>query len=167
MTTYGNRLTVDEYFLAMATLVSSRGTCIRRRVGCILVDSNNHILATGYNGVPRNVDHCIDSPCLGANYPSGEGLELCNATHAEQNAILQCSNVEKIAVCYTTTAMCVTCTKLLLNTGCKRIVAIENYGTDFAKKLWTSQGKSWEIANDTTRNIVSTLVRVDTTRQIP
>ena len=46
-----SRPSKDEYFLAMAVLVAARGTCARRNVGCVLVDSRNHVLATGYNGV--------------------------------------------------------------------------------------------------------------------
>lgn len=160
----GKRLTVDEYFLAIAKLVSSRGTCARRRVGCVVVDNGNRILATGYNGVPRGVSHCIDYPCPGADYPSGEGLDKCDATHAEQNALLQCHDVEQIHTCYTTLAMCSTCTKLLLNTNCQRIVTIEDYGTDSSKELWRIAGRTWEIADDRTINIVSALVRVETAR---
>ena len=50
------------YFLAMAKLVSTRGTCARRRVGCVLVDKYGLVLATGYNGNGRGQGHCIDSP---------------------------------------------------------------------------------------------------------
>lgn len=162
------RPTVDEYFLSMAVLAASRGTCRRRRVGCILVDNNNHIIGTGYNGVPRNHIHCLDEPCPGANLKSGEGLDLCYATHAEQNALLQCQNVENIQTCYTTTVMCVTCTKLLLNTGCQKIVALENYAQAVeSKRLWMkSQKNIWEIANESTRNFVSTLVKLDTSKRV-
>ena len=70
-----SRIGVDKYFLQMANLVGERSTCRRRKVGCVLVDSSNHVVATGYNGVPTHFEHCLDSPCEGAFYPSGQGLE--------------------------------------------------------------------------------------------
>lgn len=66
----------DVYFLALAQLSATRGTCGRRRVGCIFVDKNHHVLATGYNGVAAGLDHCTDSPCPGCGAPSGESLHL-------------------------------------------------------------------------------------------
>lgn len=146
---YGTRPTVDEYFITMAMLVSMRGTCRRRRVGCVLVNSKNHVLGTGYNGVARGQIHCLDSPCPGAMASSGEDLDKCYAIHAEQNALLQCQSVENIYTCYTTIAMCVTCTKLLLNTGTKRIVFLEPYGlSPVSKKLWMDQGGKWIQLNN-------------------
>ena len=129
----------DEYFLSMASLVSLRATCRRRRVGCVLVDANRHVLATGYNGVARSMPHCLDTPCDGANLPSGTGLDRCNAIHAEQNALLQCRDVEAIETAYITTSPCVTCVKLLMNTGCKRIVFIQCYPDQTAKTLWKGE----------------------------
>lgn len=138
-----SRPSVDEYFTDMAKLVSSRGTCCRRKVGCVLVNSKNHVLATGYNGKPRNMLHCIEDPCEGVNYPSGQGLDSCFAVHAEQNAMLQCKDVYEIETAYITASPCITCVKLLLNTSCKRIVFIEEYPHDEPKRLWESMGREW------------------------
>lgn len=55
------RPTKDEYFIAMARLAASRATCLRRRVGCVLVNARGHVLATGYNGPPAGDAHC-DTP---------------------------------------------------------------------------------------------------------
>ncbi len=129
----------DDYFLAMARLVSYRSTCSRRAVGCVLVDKHNHVLATGYNGVASGESHCIDIPCPGSKLPSGTGLDKCEAIHAEQNAILQCSNVRDIETAYITTSCCITCTKLLMNTGCKRIVFIKAYTDQTPKQLWKGE----------------------------
>ena len=125
----------DDYFLDMARLIATRGTCRRRKVGCVLVNSRRHVLATGYNGVPSGFYHCTDAPCPGADYVSGEGLDKCEATHAEQNALLQCHDVHDIHTAYITCAPCVHCVKLLLNTSCKRIVFGERY-TPQAEELW-------------------------------
>ena len=135
------RISKDEYFSLMAQLVSRRATCARRSVGCVLVSSRGHVLATGYNGVPSGHDHCSSTPCPGASYPSGTGLERCEAVHAEQNALLQCRDVYEIETAYVTAMPCMTCTKLLLNTGCKRIVYIEPYPHEEAQKLWIKNGR--------------------------
>lgn len=126
-TATGSRPDRDHYFLDMVRLVASRATCIRRSVGCVLVDEHGHVLATGYNGVPRGEPHCIETPCAGASQPSGQGLHLCEAIHAEENALLQCSDVNKIFACYTTSSPCLTCMRKLRNTGVKRIVFSEVY----------------------------------------
>ena len=66
-----DRIDTDKYFLEIARTVAKRSTCMRRSVGCVLVDSQNHIVATGYNGVPTKFTHCLDSPCEGAFSLSG------------------------------------------------------------------------------------------------
>lgn len=132
-----------EYFMEMANLVSQRGTCTRRKVGCVLIDINGHVLATGYNGVAKGLIHCTDEPCKGACYKSGEGLEFCEAIHAEQNALLQCPNVLNIYMAYCTTAPCVHCVKLLLNTTCCTIVSGEEYPHSDSKRLWTKANRTW------------------------
>ena len=140
----GMRPSIDEYFSMMAILVSTRGTCPRRNVGCVLVSKDDRVLATGYNGVPSGFAHCTDEPCEGADCPSGEGLDKCEAIHAEQNALLRAGDVTKIETAYCTTAPCIHCVKLLLNTGCKRIVFNEDYPhADVSRKLWEKSGRSW------------------------
>ncbi len=134
-----SQIKATEYFLIMARLVSRRSTCARRQVGCVLVDEHKHVLATGYNGVASGKTHCTDKPCPGAKCKPGENLDLCEAIHAEQNAILQCKDSQKIRTAYITTAPCVTCTKLLLNTSCKTIVFIESYPNS-GRKIWN---RSW------------------------
>ena len=151
------------YFLAMAKLVSTRGTCARRRVGCVLVDKHGLVLATGYNGNGRGQGHCIDSPCEGAKFKSGEGLEKCEAIHAEQNAILQCKNTEHIEKAYITLSPCVTCVKLLLNTSCKEIVYLEDYVNKDAERIWKNANRLWKPAT----TALEAGVEVDPTTGLP
>jgi len=139
-----SRINITTYFLRLASIVALRSTCERRQVGCVLVDKYKHIIGTGYNGVASGQPHCIESKCPGASYPSGKGLEKCEAIHAEQNAILQCKDVNAIVTCYVTVAPCITCTKLLMNTSCKEIVFLEEYPNS-GKKLWD---KYWYKYND-------------------
>lgn len=139
------RIESDDYFMMIAAVVGRRSTCRRRRVGCVLVDRHGHILATGYNGVPMGFPHCLDTPCAGATLPSGEGLDKCMAIHAEQNALLQCSDVFAIAKCYTTCSPCIHCVKLLLNTSCREIVFACEYPHIESKRLWLKGGRIWRL----------------------
>ena len=80
----------DDYFIEIAKAVSSRGTCLRRTYGAVIV-KDRVIISTGYNGSPRGMENCIDTQkCTRKelNIPSGERYELCEAVHAEQNAII-------------------------------------------------------------------------------
>ena len=121
-----DRIDTDKYFLEIASTVAKRSTCMRRSVGCILVDSQNHIVATGYNGVPTKFTHCLDSPCEGAFSLSGTDLDLCNALHAEVNAFLQLRS-DDVLTAYLTVSPCFSCAKMLANSNVKRLVAAELY----------------------------------------
>lgn len=137
-----HRPTWDEYFLEMAKLVAKRSTCLRRSVGAILV-REKRILATGYNGAPSGLKHCIEIGCMRQKLkiPSGQRHELCRALHAEQNALIQAS-LHGISVngatLYATNQPCVICAKMLINAGIKEIVIAQGYpdklAMDFLKQ---------------------------------
>lgn len=155
------RPTRDEWGLQLAKLVATRSTCLRRAVGCVLLDARGRVLATGYNGVPAGARHCnepavteawlglvpIPYPyaCPGAHAPSGTGLEGCEAIHAEQNALLQCRDPDAIHTCYTTVSPCDTCIKLLLGTDCRRLVFTEMYPHSGAIERWRRAGREYEF----------------------
>lgn len=136
------RITWDEYFIQIAGLVSQRSTCLRRNVGALIV-KGKRILATGYNGAPSGLKHCIDVGCLRdkLKIPSGERHELCRGLHAEQNAIIQASlygiSVEGSSI-YVTNQPCIICAKMLINAGIKDIVIAQGYpdkmAADFLKQ---------------------------------
>ena len=134
-----NRPTWDEYFMDIARLVASRSTCLRRQVGAVMVKDKN-ILATGYNGTPSGVRHCSEVGCLRQqlNVPSGERHELCRGLHAEQNAIIQAAkhgvNIDG-ATLYCTHSPCINCSKMLINSGVKRIVCCDGYPDPLAKAM--------------------------------
>ena len=122
----------------------------------MLLNKRGHVLATGYNGVAAGLPHCNDiatetfdsnaypNACAGADAPSGTDLDACQAIHAEQNALLQCGDVYQIHTVYVTASPCITCTKLLLNTGCQRIVFVEAYPHSQAQALWEGAGRTWQ-----------------------
>lgn len=137
------RISKNDYFMLMAQVVSLRGTCKRRQVGCVLVNIHDHVMATGYNGVAKGMQHCIDFPCPGADCLSGQGLDLCEAIHAEQNALLQCSDVLKIKDCFTTTFPCIHCLKLLMNTSCNNIYYLQPYsGAEISFIMWSKANRN-------------------------
>jgi dCMP deaminase len=79
-----------EHYLNRAKVASERGTCIRRRVGAIIVKDDVEV-SSGYVGAPRGTENCCDlQKCLRieAGIPSGQRYELCRSVHAEQNAIV-------------------------------------------------------------------------------
>lgn len=129
----------DEYFLGIADLVSRRSTCLRRRVGAVLV-KDRRILATGYNGVPSKIRHCEEVGCIREklNVPSGERHELCRGLHAEQNAFLQAAlhgTSVKDACLYSTTQPCIICAKMIINAGITEIVIKGDYPDKMSKEL--------------------------------
>jgi dCMP deaminase len=135
----GERPTYDEYFMEMAHVVSKRSTCLRRKVGAILV-KDKHILSTGYNGAPKGLKHCEEVGCIRekTNVPSGERHELCRGLHAEQNAIIQAAVFGvsiKGSVLYCTNTPCVVCVKMLINAGVTEIVHAGDYPDQLAKKM--------------------------------
>lgn len=137
----------DAYFLEIARVVATRSTCPRRSVGCVLVDKNKHILATGYNGVPRGMPHCIDEPCDGATANSGEHLNKCLSIHAEQNALIQCPDTEAIKTAYVTCSPCMHCVKMLANTSIEHLVFSEMYCNWLeVRDFWLSLGKTYAIS---------------------
>ena len=129
----------DEYFLQVADLVSKRATCLRRRVGAVLV-KDKKILATGYNGAPSGLVHCFDIGCIREKMkiPSGERHELCRGLHAEQNVILQAAlygTSTKGSILYLTNQPCVICAKMLINAGISEIVIAGSYPDKLARKF--------------------------------
>ena len=127
--------------LRMAEILAKRSTCSRRRAGAILLNKHNHIVGSGYNGVATGLPHCIEHSCKGANIASGKGLDICEAIHAEQNALMQCSDIFDIEAAFVTTSPCAHCIKMLMNTSCRDIYYIENYADiDSIKELWLKSG---------------------------
>ena len=134
----------DEYFMEIAHLVKKRSTCVRRQVGAVLAKDKN-ILATGYNGPPSGLSHCIDVGCLREKLgiPSGERHEICRGLHAEQNAIIQAAKHGTSiqgSVLYCTNLPCVICSKMIINAGITRIVYGEGYPDQLGQEMLTEAG---------------------------
>ena len=135
----------DTYFIEITKIVATRSTCLRRQVGAVIV-KDNHIITTGYNGAPKGMAHCDDlGGCMREKLkiPSGTRQELCRATHAEQNAIIQAA-VLGVSIdggtCYVTDSPCSLCAKMLINAGIKRVVFIGRYPDDLAMTFFEEAG---------------------------
>lgn len=122
--------------MEVAYLVSSRSTCLRRKVGAVLV-KGKRILATGYNGAPSGITHCEITGCLREKLkvPSGERHELCRGLHAEQNVLLQAAMYgvsSQGSTLYITNAPCSICAKMIINAGIKEVVFTDDYPDQMA-----------------------------------
>jgi dCMP deaminase len=136
-----SRPTWDEYFIEIAKVVSSRSTCIRRHYGAVIV-KDNVIVSTGYNGAPRGSTNCIDTgKCKRKelNIPSGERYELCEAVHAEQNAIVNGSpeRMKDAAIyiagfeeddSFADSKPCLLCRRMIQNAQIKQVVYLKKDG---------------------------------------
>lgn len=136
------RVTWDEYFMAFAHLAATRATCLRRKVGAVVV-RNHHILSTGYNGPPKGAPHCKTCLRKELGVPSGERNEICRASHAEQNAVAQAAqHGVKLneATLYCTNYPCGMCAKSIVNAGIREVVYANHYNDDVAKWVFRHCG---------------------------
>ena len=128
-----SRISWQAYFMNIAKIVSERSTCDRAYVGCILVNKDNRIVSTGYNGSISGNPQCDE---VGHTMRDGH----CIATiHAEMNALLYCAKEGisvKDSVCYVTHFPCLNCTKALIQAGISKIYYENGYRIDdYAVKL--------------------------------
>ena len=138
------RPTWDHYFMTLASLAARRSNCMRRQVGCVLV-REKRVMATGYNGTPRNITNCNEGGCPRCNTGSGAGTSLatCLCIHAEENALLEAGRdrVGPGAVLYCNTCPCLTCTIKIIQVGITEVVFSRSYYMDAeAAKLLQQAG---------------------------
>ena len=131
------RPTWDEYFLKIAMLVSERSTCLRLKIGAVIV-KNKQILATGYNGAGKGMKDCLELGCLKEDRKIGKNYEDCRSVHAEQNAIIQAAangiNIAEATI-YQTYSPCMLCAKMFVNLGIKRVVTYSEAVDENALRL--------------------------------
>ena len=125
----------DDYFLAIARVVATRSTCDRGRAGAVVV-KDRQILTTGYAGSPTGLPHCDDvgHQLKKMIHENGEESIHCVRTvHAEQNAICQAAKLGIAlfgATLYCKMTPCMTCAKLIINCGIKRVICEKRYHAD-------------------------------------
>jgi dCMP deaminase len=134
----------DEYFMKICDDVAERSTCKRHNFGAVIV-RNKRILATGYNGAPSGLPHCLEIGCLRdeLGIPSGTKHEICRGVHAEQNAIIQCALhgvSSKDSIMYVNGIPCKICAKMMINAGINRVVYSGDYADKEAFELFKQAG---------------------------
>ncbi|OGO43852.1 MAG: cytidine deaminase [Chloroflexi bacterium RBG_16_58_8] len=143
------RISLDEYFLKIASVVAERSTCRRHHIGAVAV-RDKHILCTGYSGAPAGGKDCLELGCLRdeLGIPSGERQEICRAIHAEQHVIIQAGlhgvSIDGATV-YCTHTPCVLCAKMLVNSRIKRFVSFGKYNDNRFIELFKEAGIEVDI----------------------
>lgn len=104
------RPTFEHIYMSLAKIISLRSTCSRRQVGCVITSHDNRrVLSVGYNGNASGLPNECD-------YPNKSGG--CGCLHAEENAILSCSEPPYVKkVIYTTVFPCKMCAKRIIQLG--------------------------------------------------
>ena len=128
------RISKDDYYLNIAKAVCERSTCLRRNYGAVIVN-NDVIIATGYNGSPRNTPNCCDIDiCHREGHAHNDGdYSTCPAVHAEMNAIISAARKDMIGAtlylygrdeCGETidAEPCPVCRNLILNSGIAKVI---------------------------------------------
>ena len=144
----------DQRFVEVARVISTWASCYQseRKIGAVIV-KNKRIMTTGYNGAPAGIRTCVErGECLRRKLgiPSGTRQEMCYATHAEQNAIIQAARLGisiEGATLYCTHQPCAVCAKMIVNAGIVRVVYEQGYPDEFAVELLREGGvrlEKWE-----------------------
>ena len=118
----------DEYFINIARETARRATCNKRQFGAVIV-GDKRIIATGYNGSPAGLTHCLDKGCYEID------THCVRTLHAEMNAILQVALQSQNLTSFKDLTIyiagpgqpCLLCTKLIIGAGIKRIVCEKIY----------------------------------------
>lgn len=110
-----------DYFLGLARVVSQRSHDIQTQHGCIITDTNNRILGTGYNNFPRGLpDHLL---------PNTRPDKYPWMIHAERNALSNCIIRPENGVAYVTGQCCNDCIMALWQEGVRKVVMSDSHGT--------------------------------------
>ena len=134
---------LDKIFMITALQFAQLSNCRRLKVGAVIT-INNRIYGTGYNGTPAGISNCseinkdllLDDPDSIVRIEHGRRHHLFSSQfeiHAEMNAILDMAKrglSPEGATLYTNIAPCKECAKLVITSGIKRVVYLEEYDRD-------------------------------------
>ena len=144
----------DEYFMGVAILASKRSKDTNTQVGACIVDQNNIILSTGYNGFPYG---CSDDVYSWSR--TGEDTKYSYVVHAELNAILNArgKNLSGAKI-YVDLFPCNECAKAIIQSGIKEVIYLyDKYATEkstiASKKMLASAGVKMTMLKVSRKNI--------------
>ncbi|MCD6218113.1 cytidine/deoxycytidylate deaminase family protein [bacterium] len=149
----------DDYFMELAFVIARRSTCLSRKVGAVVV-RDKRIMTTGYNGAPSGVESCLERGyCYRRKLgiPSGEKLELCRGSHAEENAIVQAAKFGISldgATIYCTIRPCLICSKMIINAGIKKVVCKGDYPHEMGLEMFKEAGVEFILYDKPIENII-------------
>jgi dCMP deaminase len=145
----------DEYFMKIAEMVGSRGTCDRGRAGCVIT-RDRRIISTGYVGSPVGLAHCdeVGHEMHTVTHEDGTTSRHCIRTaHAEQNAICEAARMGialEGGVLYCKMTPCYACGKMIINAGIKRVVCAQDYhGGARSKEIFKEAGVEYVLLSET------------------
>ena len=146
------RITREQALMGAAQLISLRSTCLRKQVGAV-VAHEGRILSWGYSSSPSGLPHCLELGCL-----IGIPDEGCLRTqHAEANAIAWAAR-KGIGLegsdLYTTLAPCLSCSKLIINSGIHRVFFLEPYRKTEGSLLLQASGITVDAFHEPRMSIV-------------
>lgn len=127
------QLRYDRAYLRMAAEWGALSHCERKRVGALIV-KNSMIISDGYNGTPTGFDNCCEDD---------NNKTQWYVLHAEANAIMKVAkstNNSNGATLYITLSPCRECSKLVLQSGIKRVVYLNAYKDDSGLKFLEKAG---------------------------
>lgn len=114
------QLALDRRYLRMSRIWAENSYCVRRKVGAILV-KDGMIISDGFNGTPAGFENVCEDE---------SGVTKACVLHAEANAITKVArshNSSEGATLYVTASPCMECSKLIIQSGIKRVVYNEEY----------------------------------------
>ena len=144
----------DRYWLRVCNIIAENTKCLSTKIGVVVVKNGKYILSTGYNGPPTGCPHCDDPsyrsrlfsirekdlngypalfdvapelcPRQSLGFKSGEGIEYCQAAHAERNAVTIAArlghSLEGATMYMNCGIPCFECAKTIVNAGIKEVV---------------------------------------------
>ncbi|RLG03044.1 MAG: cytidine deaminase [Thaumarchaeota archaeon] len=147
------------YFLNIALAVAARSTCLRRKIGAVIVKGNT-IVGTGYNGTAKGVVNCLEVGCIKdlLNLPHDRAYDLCPAVHAEENAIINSNREDRIGAKlyiagydangnYVTVVPCLRCRRKIINSEIEEVIVLDSSGKPvrYDVKKWVEEDTNWYL----------------------
>lgn len=144
----------DEYFMKIAEMVGTRGSCDRGRAGCVIT-RDHRIVTTGYVGSPCGLPHCdeVGHEMHTVMHEDGTSSRHCIRTaHAEQNAICEAARMGialEGGTLYCKMTPCYACGKMIINAGIKRVVCAQDYhGGARSKEIFAEAGIDFNLLSE-------------------
>ena len=137
----------NKFFKDIVLRIADQSECLSRKVGAIIT-IEDRIVAEGWNSPPKK---CLPTDCMRCNAPdhvSGKHLEKALCQHAEQGAIATAAYLGisiKGGVMYCTTKPCAQCAALIVHSGIKEVLYIEDYDSNYTSLIFERGNVFYQI----------------------